>query len=68
MADQRPILGPEPATQRDEPGTVGIRQISTRPAGGERPVAEDEAHVLLIEPCGTPNTGDAATTAARRVI
>ena len=26
-----------------------------------RPVAEQEAHVLLIEPAGTPNTGDAAT-------
>ena len=23
-----------------------------------RPVAEEEAHVLLIEPTGTPNTGD----------
>jgi hypothetical protein len=28
--DQRPILGPEAAVQRDEPETVGIRQISTR--------------------------------------
>jgi len=32
MADQRPILGLEAAVQRDEPGTVGIRQIST-PSG-----------------------------------
>ncbi len=29
MADQRPILGPEAAVQPEEPGTVGIRQIST---------------------------------------
>jgi hypothetical protein len=29
LADQRPILGPEAVIQRDEPGTVGIRQIST---------------------------------------
>ncbi|MDQ3759408.1 MAG: cupin domain-containing protein [Actinomycetota bacterium] len=30
------------------------------PAGVEHcPVANDEAHVLLIEPIGTPNTGDA---------
>jgi hypothetical protein len=33
-----------------------------------RPVAEEEAHVLLIEPRGTPNTGDLATAAARKVI
>jgi len=29
LADQRPILGPEAAVQGVEPGTVGIRQIST---------------------------------------
>jgi hypothetical protein len=29
---------------------------------------EEEAHILLIEPKGTPNTGDAHTAAARRVI
>ena len=39
------------------------------PRGVEhRPVATEEAHVLLIEPRGTPNTGDAATAAPRRVI
>src|SRR5262249_11738610 len=32
------------------------------------PYAEEEAHVLLTEPTGTPNTGDAATAAPRRVI
>jgi hypothetical protein len=26
-----------------------------------RPVATEEVHLLLIEPAGTPNTGDAAT-------
>lgn len=26
-----------------------------------RPVADEEAHLLLIEPAGTPNTGDAKT-------
>lgn len=37
------------------------------PKGVEhRPVALEEAHLLLIEPQGTPNTGDAAT-AARKV-
>src|SRR5438105_4223949 len=32
------------------------------------PVAEEETHLLLIEPKGTPNTGDAATAAPRKVI
>jgi mannose-6-phosphate isomerase-like protein (cupin superfamily) len=32
------------------------------------PSPRDEAHVLLIERSGTPNTGDAATAAPRRVI
>ena len=31
-----------------------------------RPVAQEEAHILLIEPRGTPNTGD-ARTAARKI-
>ncbi|WP_425467928.1 cupin domain-containing protein [Paracoccus aurantiacus] len=33
-----------------------------------RPVARTEAHLLLIEPTGTPNTGDAATAKPRKVI
>ena len=32
------------------------------------PVAEEETHILLIDPKGTPNTGDPATAAQRRVI
>jgi mannose-6-phosphate isomerase-like protein (cupin superfamily) len=32
------------------------------------PVASDEAHILLIEPAGTPNTGDPATAAIKRAI
>jgi mannose-6-phosphate isomerase-like protein (cupin superfamily) len=48
---------------------VGPGEVFVVPKGVEhRPVAEDEAHVLLIEPCGTPNTGDKATAAPRRVI
>ncbi|MDG1801353.1 MAG: cupin domain-containing protein [Paracoccaceae bacterium] len=39
------------------------------PAGVEhRPIATAEAHLLLIEPRGTPNTGDAATAADKPVI
>jgi hypothetical protein len=33
-----------------------------------RPRAVQEAHLLLIEPTGMPNSGDAATAAPRRVI
>jgi hypothetical protein len=32
------------------------------------PMAKEEVHILLIEPAGTPNTGDPATAASRRVI
>jgi mannose-6-phosphate isomerase-like protein (cupin superfamily) len=40
------------------------------PKGVEhRPVArKGEVHLLLIEPSGTPNTGDAATAAKRTII
>jgi len=39
------------------------------PKGVEhRPVADDEVHLLLIEPTGTPNTGDPTTAAPRVVI
>jgi mannose-6-phosphate isomerase-like protein (cupin superfamily) len=30
-----------------------------------RPVATDEVHLLLIEPAGTPYTGDVASFSAR---
>lgn len=33
-----------------------------------RPVAAEEVHLLLIEPAGTPNTGDPATAAAKEAI
>lgn len=39
------------------------------PKGVEhRPVAEEETHLLLIEPHGTPNTGDPATAVEKPVI
>lgn len=39
------------------------------PKGVEhRPVAKEEVHLLLIEPVGTPNTGDKSTAATRQVI
>jgi mannose-6-phosphate isomerase-like protein (cupin superfamily) len=39
------------------------------PVGVEhQPVADEETHLLLIEPSGTPNTGDPETAARRNVI
>lgn len=49
--------------------TLGPGEVFVVPRGVQHcPVAEEEAHILLIEPTGTPNTGDAATAAPRRVI
>ena len=48
---------------------LGPGEMFVVPKGVEHcPVAEEETHILLIEPRGTPNTGDAATAAARVVI
>jgi mannose-6-phosphate isomerase-like protein (cupin superfamily) len=49
--------------------SLGPGEVFVVPKGVEhRPVAEEEAHILLIEPSGTPNTGNPKTAAARRVI
>lgn len=49
--------------------TLGPGELFVVPKGVEHcPVAEEESHVLLIEPTGTPNTGNAETAAPRRVI
>lgn len=49
--------------------SLGPGEMYVVPRGVEHcPVAEEEAHILLIEPTGTPNTGNAETAASRRVI
>ena len=54
---------------RDGSVSLGPGEVFVVPRGVEhRPVAEEEVHLLLIEPTGTPNTGDPATAAKRRVI
>ncbi len=48
---------------------LGPGEMFVVPKGIEhRPIAVEEAHILLIEPRGTPNTGNAKTAAARTVI
>jgi mannose-6-phosphate isomerase-like protein (cupin superfamily) len=45
---------------RDRDVTIGPGELLVVPKGIEHmPVAEEECEVLLIEPAGTPNTGDA---------
>ncbi len=54
---------------RDRDVHLGPGELFVVPKGVEhRPVAEEEVHLLLIEPAGTPNTGDVNTAAARTVI
>ena len=52
---------------RDGDVMLGPGQLYVVPRGVEHcPIAEEETHLLLIEPMGTPNTGDPATAAPRR--
>lgn len=52
---------------RDRTITLGPGELFIVPKGVEhRPVAREEVHLLLIEPTGTPNTGDAKTAAPRK--
>jgi mannose-6-phosphate isomerase-like protein (cupin superfamily) len=54
---------------RDRTITLGPGEMFVVPKGVEhRPVAREEVHLLLIEPTGTPNTGDVRTAASRKVI
>ena len=54
---------------RERTVTLGAGEMFVVPKGVEhRPVARDEVHLLLIEPTGTPNTGDVRTAAPRQTI
>jgi len=54
---------------RDSEVKLGPGDLYDVPKGVEhRPVADEETHLLLIEPCGTPNTGDPATAAVKHAI
>jgi len=54
---------------RDGDVCLGPGDLYVVPKGVEhRPVAEEETHLLLIEPRGTPNTGDTATAVVKETI
>ena len=54
---------------RDRTVSLGPGEMYIVPKGVEhRPVAQEEVHMLLIEPTGTPNTGDTKTAASRKVV
>ena len=54
---------------RDRTVTLGPGELFVVPKGVEhRPVAREEVHLLLIEPRGTPNTGDPATAVEKQFI
>ena len=54
---------------RDGAVHLGPGDLYVVPRGVEhRPVATEEVHLLLLEPRGTPNTGDAATAVRKEAI
>ncbi len=54
---------------RDQDIHLEAGELFVVPRGVEhRPVAEEEVHLLLIEPTGTPNTGDKSTAVSRQTI
>ncbi len=54
---------------RDGDVELGAGELFVVPVGVEhQPFAAEEAELLLIEPSGTPNTGDEATAAKRTAI
>ena len=51
---------------RDGDVTLGPGDLYVVPHGVEHcPVADEETELLLIEPAGTPNTGDSSTAATK---
>ncbi len=63
------IKGQLDIEMRDRIVTLNPGEIFVVPKGVEhRPVAREEAHVLLIEPSGTPNTGNEETAAERQIL
>lgn len=54
---------------RDGDVTLGPGELYVVPKGVEHcPKAEEETHLIIIEPAGTPNTGDPDTAAVKTTI
>ena len=54
---------------RDRTVTLNPGEVFVVPKGVEhRPMPQGEVHILLIEPTGTPNSGDKATAAPRILV
>lgn len=54
---------------RNRTVTLKEGEMFVVPKGAEhRPVARNEAHLMLIEPAGTPNTGNHDTAAVKEVL
>lgn len=54
---------------RDGDVELGPGELFVVPKNAEhRPVAREEVHLLLLEPAGTPNTGDAASAVTKEQI
>ena len=52
----------------DRTVTLGPGEMFVVPRGVEhRPVAREETHLIIMESTGTPNTGDPATAAGRKL-
>jgi mannose-6-phosphate isomerase-like protein (cupin superfamily) len=52
---------------RDRSVELGPGELYVVPRGVEhRPRADEETHILLVEPAGTPNTGDSTERAPAR--
>ena len=63
------LTGRRTLQMREGNVTLGPGELFVVPKGIEHcPVAEEETHLLLIEPTGTPNTGNPETAAPRQVI
>ncbi len=54
---------------RDQTIHLQEGELYVVPMGVEhKPIADEEAHIMLIERSGTPNSGDVATAAKRELI
>ena len=63
------LTGEVQIRMRDRTVVLGPGELFVVPRGVEhQPYAEHEASILLIEPTGTPNTGDAATAAPHQEL